>query len=244
MIIEELKRRWWKKVVENGLENVEVTVKVRGLSPKEAIGEPDQKDFPLYKGHEVMIQAEFKGVLGQAFTDEPTYYEGRLKNIYQLKLQTNRDRGLFIAVANAIYRYLGLITNTVHCKNEGPELCGKKIAEYLASSLSPETKILMIGLQPAIAYHLSSKFRNFRVTDMDPANIGQVRRGVLIESYKTNAEAIAWSDVILATGSSIVNNSIDEILKLSVGKRLIFYGVTIASAAYEFNFERLCFTSS
>jgi len=28
---------------------------------------------------------------------------------------------------------------------------------------------------------------------MDPTNIGQVRRGVLIESYEANAEAVAWS---------------------------------------------------
>jgi len=244
MIIEELKRRWWKKVTENNLENIEVTVKVRGLSPEEAIGRPTQKDFPLYRGREVMIQAEFKGAFGQAYTDEPSYYEGTLKNIQQLKLFTNRNRALFIAVANATYRYLGLVTGTVHCKNMGPELCGRKIAEYLASNISSEAKILMIGFQPAIAQYLSSKFRNFRVTDMDPTNIGQVKRGVLIESYEMNAEAIAWSDVILATGSSIVNNSIDDILSLGKRKKLIFYGVTIASAVYEFNLERLCFESS
>jgi len=46
MIIEELKRRWWKKVVKNDLENSEVTVKVRGLNPEEAIGKPAEKDFP------------------------------------------------------------------------------------------------------------------------------------------------------------------------------------------------------
>jgi uncharacterized protein (DUF4213/DUF364 family) len=172
------------------------------------------------------------------------YYEGNLKNIQQLRLSTNRDRALFIAVANATYRYVGLVTGTVHCKDRGPEICGRKISEYLTQSLPSEAKILMIGFQPAIAHHLSSKFRNFRVTDMDPTNIGQVRRGVLIESYEANAEAVAWSDVILATGSSIVNNSIDEILSLCEGKKLIFYGVTIASAAYEFNLERLCFASS
>jgi len=126
MIIEELKRRWWKKVVENDLENSEVTVKVRGLNPEEAIGKPAEKDFPLYRGREVMVQAEFKGAFGQAYTDEPMYYEGNLKNIQQLRLSTNRDRALFIAVANATYRYVGLVTGTVHCKDTGPEICGGK----------------------------------------------------------------------------------------------------------------------
>jgi uncharacterized protein (DUF4213/DUF364 family) len=244
MIIEELKNRWWRRVVENNLENVNVVVKVRGLSPEEAIGRPAQFEFPLLKGREVMIQAELNGALGQAYTDEPKYYEGSLRSINQLKLSTNNERGIFIAAANATYRYLGLITNTVHCKNEGPELCSKKIAEYLASTIKPDAKLLMIGFQPAIAYYLSKKFNNFRVTDMDPTNIGQMKHGILIETYESNRDAISWSDVVLATGTTIVNNTIDDIVRLSKGKRLIFYGVTIASASYEFNFERLCFNST
>lgn len=244
MLIEELRRRWWGRVLENGLEDFGVIVKVRGLSPEEAIGKPRQTDFPLYRGREVMVQAEFKGVFGQAYTDEPFYYEGGLKDVQRLKLTTSRNRAIFIAVANAVYRYLGLVTNTVHCKDEGPDLCGKRIAKYLASSVPPGCKLLMIGFQPAIAYHLSGTFKNFRVTDMDPANIGQVKSGVLIESYESNKEAIEWSDVVIATGSTIVNGTIDEILRLCHGKRVIFYGVTIASAAYEFNLERLCFESS
>ncbi len=243
MLIEELKRRWWMRVSASNLQNSEVTVKVRGLSPEEAIGKPAQADYPLYKGCEVMIQAEFRGALGQAYTDEPCHYKGRLKDIQRLELYTNRDRALFIAIANATYKWFGLVTNTTHCKNEGPEICGRKIAEYLASDAPSQAKVLMIGFQPAIAYHLSKNFEKFRVTDMDPANIGQVRRGVLIEPYERNREAINWSDIILATGSTIVNNTIDEIISLCRGKKLIFYGVTIASAAYEFSLKRLCFTS-
>lgn len=244
-LIEELRRRWWKRVLANNLENSEVTVKVRGLSPEEAIGRPPQADFPLYRGREVMVQAEFRGTLGQAYTDEPFYYEGNLKDIEQLKLTTNRNRAIFVAVANATYRYLGLITNTIHCRDEGPDLCGRKIAERLASSIPHECKLLMIGFQPAIAYNLSRTFKNFRVTDMDPTNIGQVKRGVLIESCEKNKEAIEWSNMVIATGSTIVNGTIDEILRLcrEKKKKVIFYGVTIASASYEFGLKRLCFES-
>jgi len=53
---------------------------------------------------------------------------------------------------------------------------------------------------------------------------------------------MAWSDVVIATGSTIVNNTIDEIIELCKGKLLMFYGVTIASAAYEFGLKRLCFS--
>jgi uncharacterized protein (DUF4213/DUF364 family) len=101
----------------------------------------------------------------------------------------------------------------------------------------------MIGYQPAFTYHISKSFKNFRVTDMNSSNIGQVKDGVLIESYEANREAIGWGQAVFATGTSIVNNTIDEIISLSRGKKLIFYGVTIAAAAYEFGFTRVCFES-
>ncbi|MEM0011279.1 MAG: hypothetical protein QW424_01120 [Candidatus Bathyarchaeia archaeon] len=94
-----------------------------------------------------------------------------------------------------------MITNIIHCRDEEPDLCGRKIrkiAECLTSSVPRECKLLMIGFQPAIAYNLSRIFENFRVTDMDPANIRRVKRGVLIKSYEKKKEAIKWSDIIVA----------------------------------------------
>jgi len=244
VLVEELKERWWRRVTESGLRGCEVVVSVRGLKPEEAIGRPPQGDYPILRGREVMIQAELEGAIGQAFTDEPRRFEGSLEDIYRMRLSTNGERAVFVAVANATYRHLGLVGNTVHCRDEGPEVCGRKIAESLASMATPETKLLMIGFQPSIAQSLSKRFRNFRVTDMDPENVGRVKRGVKIEPYEANREAIAWSDMVLATGSTIVNNTIDEIIELCKGKPLIFYGVTIASAAYEFGLKRLCFSES
>ena len=242
VLLERLKEKWWEKVRRSGLSECEVVVSVRGLKPEEAIGRPRQSDYPIVRGREVLIQAELKGAIGQAFTDEPQRYEGSLEGVYGMSLSTSGERAIFVAVANATYRYLGLIDNTVHCKDEGPEICGERIADYLASMATPETKLLMIGFQPSIAQNLSKRFRNFRVTDMDPENVGRVKRGVKIESHEVNREAIAWSDVVIATGSTIVNNTIDEIIELCKGKPLIFYGVTIASAAYEFGLKRLCFS--
>jgi len=39
------------------------------LSPEEAIGNPEDRDYPLIVGKERLMQAEFRGALGQAFTD-------------------------------------------------------------------------------------------------------------------------------------------------------------------------------
>lgn len=244
MIIEEFKKRVLEKIMANNLQHLKITVNVKSLKPEEVLGKPSRRGFPLCRGREVMVQAELDGSIGQAYTDEPADYDGSIISACALPLTTNRNRAIFIATANALYKHLGLISNSKHCKDEGPEICGRKVAEHLRREFPPETKIVMIGFQPAIAHHVSSVFKNFRVTDMDQDNIGQVREGVLIESHKMNKEAIAWSDVTLATGSTMVNGTIDEIVESCKGKRLIFYGVTIASAAQEFNFERLCFASS
>ncbi|GAI33155.1 unnamed protein product, partial [marine sediment metagenome] len=53
----------------------------RTLTPQEVIGKPERDDFPLLKGKEVMLQADFKGSLGQAFTDMPGNYSGSLREI-------------------------------------------------------------------------------------------------------------------------------------------------------------------
>lgn len=241
MILKELKERWWRKVVEHNMESEATFIRVRGLKPEEAIGKPCRVDYPLLKGREVMLQAEVRGAYGQAFTDEPSDYLGDLSSLHMMTLNTNRDRALLVAAINATYKYLDLVTNTRHCINEGPELCGEKVATELNSIFYPNTNIAIIGFQPALVYHISRSLKNFRVTDMDPDNIGRTKEGVTIEPYKSNRKVIAWSDVVIATGSTLCNNTIDDIIDWSREKHLFFYGVTVSVAAYEFNFRRICF---
>lgn len=158
-----------------------------------------------------------------------------------MPLNTNRNRALLVATINATYRYLGLVTNTQHCRNEEPEFCGRRIAIELISKLPIDSKIAIIGFQPALVYYLSREFKNLRVTDMNPDNIGRIREGIVIEPYIVNQEVISWSDAVIVTGSTLVNNTIDNIIEWSKGKKLFFYGVTISAAAYEFDLMRFCF---
>ena len=78
-------------------------VNVRSLTPQEAIGNPERDDFPLLKGKEVMIQADFRGSKGQAFTDMPGNYSGTLRDIFELPLINNFQRAIFTASINAVY---------------------------------------------------------------------------------------------------------------------------------------------
>ena len=76
-----------------------------------------------------------------------------------------------------------------------------------------------------------------RVLDMDPDNIGSKKYGATIESPDNTAEAVAWADLLVVTGTTIVNGS----LPVFVGEKpVIFYGTTIAGAAHLMGWERFC----
>jgi hypothetical protein len=244
MILDELKRAWYDRVSSHDLEGEQVTVRMRPLKPEEAIGRPMRKGYALLRGREVMIQAELRGAVGHAFTDEPTAYLGPLAEFNRLPLDTNASRALLVAAINATYTFLGLIEGTKHCKDSGPEICAASIAEYLAKKHGSETKVVMIGFQPAIAYHMSGTFKHFRITDMDHDNIGKTSQGTTVEPHEQNRSAIESADLVLATGSTLVNGSIDDILAWAGPKPLYFFGVTIAAAAHELALNRLCFAAT
>jgi hypothetical protein len=241
MILEQLKQAWYDKVLSHGLEGEWVTTNMRPLKPEEAIGRPTRDGYPLLQGKEVMIQAELKGAVGHAFTDEPTQYHGPLAELNRYPMDTNAGRARLVAAINATYALIGLVSGTKHCRDAGPELCAAKIAGYLGEKHSSESEAVMIGFQPAIAHHMSETFRALHVTDMDRDNIGKPRQGILIESYERNETAIESADLVLATGSTLVNGSIDNIAEWTNDKPLYFFGVTIAAAAYELALNRLCF---
>jgi hypothetical protein len=240
-MIDELKKKWYSKAIEHQLEDSRVSVTTRPLKPEEALGKPTREGYALTKGKEVLIQAEIDGAIGHAFTDQPSTFQGSLSQFRNLPLDSNRTRAQLVATINATYSLLGLVSATRHCRDEGPELCGAKIAKNLADKHAPDDRILIIGFQPAIVYHMSKEFRNLRVTDNDADRIARRMHTVTIESSEQNEKIIESSDLILATGSTLVNGSIDDIVKWSLGKWLYFYGVTIAAATHEFELNRLCF---
>jgi uncharacterized protein (DUF4213/DUF364 family) len=222
----------WK---ENGLLDEPVSVTARALSVEEAIGNPDGTDFPIQKGKEKLVEAVFKGEKGQAFTDEFNNYQATLGDVAELPLDSNRNRGIFIAVLNAVMRSLGKADRTIHCRDAGPTICSKQLNEFIATNYD-NPKITLAGCQPAMIQALAKDF-SLRVLDMDPDNIGQERRGVLVEGPETSDEAIAWADLLLVTGTTIANDTIESFLN---GKPVIFYGTTISGAAQIMGWQRFC----
>ena len=130
----ELKHRFSELLENEGILKERVDINTRSLTPEEAIGITERRDFPIITGKDVMVQAECMGALGQAFTDAPSVYRGTLKDICALDIETDsHDRGLFIAALNAVMKHLGKVECTVHCRCDGPEQCAADAAEYISS---------------------------------------------------------------------------------------------------------------
>ena len=97
-------------------------------------------------------------------------------------------------------------------------------------------RIAFIGYQPAMIERLSETF-SLRVVDLDKDNIGASRFGLVIEGPEKTEDVLSWGDVILATGSTCVNGTIDTFLD---NKPVVFYGVTIAGMAALRGYPRYC----
>ncbi len=216
-----------------------IQITTRALSPQEAIGDPSRQDYPLLNGKEVLINAEFAGCHGQAFTDQPDAFSGSLTDVLALPLDTSHNLAIFIASLNAVMNHLGQITEVIHCKNDFPEQCGKKCLEFIRQN-HPGAKIGFVGFQPAIIDHLRHDFK-LRILDLDVNNIGKVKYNTLVEDgLLALDDVLAWCDIVIATGSTVANATINSLLKAQ--KPTYFYGTTIAGVAKLCNLERLCFT--
>ncbi|WP_270301042.1 Rossmann-like domain-containing protein [Terrisporobacter petrolearius] len=229
-------------IKENNLDNSDIVINSKTLTPQEAIGIVKRKDFPIIVGKDVMVQAEFQGAIGQAFTDSPSAFRGNLKEILQLDLlNDSHGRGLFLASLNAVMCKLNMATNTIHCKNNDTEICAEKFADYVRENFENK-KIALIGYQPAILEHLA-KENNIRVLDLNPDMVGQNKYGVLVEDGAKDYEnvVINWSDVVLCTGSTLCNGSLVNFIDIE--KEVVFFGTTIAGAANIFDLKRACFCS-
>lgn len=188
-----------------------------------------------------MIQATFRGSRGQAFTDAPTLFQGSMQEILELDLiHDAHGRSLFIAVVNAVMAYLGLCTGTVHCRTEGPELCAQDMLQYLRKHYPDCCHIAQIGYQPALLEMLSGSEYMVRVADLNPANVGKVRYGVLVEDGVSARESLlAYADLILCTGSTVCNGTIVDYLELDT--EVLFYGTTMSGVAPLMDLPRVCF---
>jgi hypothetical protein len=239
-IIQSFRHRFEEIVRDNDLLSEGVQVEVKPLTVKQAIGTPERQDFPIQKGKERILEARFKSGAGQAFTDSFRDYEGTVSGLLGLDLTDRFNASVFCAAANAILRHLGSIQGTVHCRDQEPSRCAPKLADYLAGKHPAARKVALVGLQPAMCEALAQNYE-LQVLDLDPDNIGQEKAGVLIrDGRKYLQDVISQNDLVVATGSTLTNNTIDDILQAAGKRPVVFFGITISGAAELLGLERFC----
>ena len=230
-----LRERALRLCRDSGIPNQTVTVKARTLSTEEAIGNPEADDFPLQKGKERLVQARFGSGTGQAFTDRFGDYEGPLMEILAMPLDNNYRRAVFVAALNALLHHMGRISGTIHCKDREPADCAGQLAAHLKKRYG-KVKISQVGFQPRMVEAISEAFA-VRLLDLDPENIGTRKFNVLVEGTEAQEDVIEWADLLLVTGSTVANGTIESFLGR---KPVIFYGTTVAGAAHLMGWERFC----
>jgi hypothetical protein len=243
-ILSESKDTFLEIVRKNKLDEVEVSVLVKILTPFEAIGEPGRRDFPIIIGKERVIEAEILGARAHAFTDSPKEFIGKLREILNLPLRSNRERAIYIAALNAALKSLHLAEGTLHCKDDEPERCASEISSYILKKWG-EIKVGLIGLNPAIAEILVSTFgsKNIKITDLNKENINTLKYGVEIwDGNEMTEMLIRSSDVILITGTTFVNGTFDSIIACirDCEKDYLTYGVTGVGVCKLMYLNRIC----
>jgi len=228
----------------NGLYDVSVSVLVKTLTPEEAIGKPGRRDFPIIIGKERVIEAKVLTARAHAFTDSPGEFVGRLSEILDLPLSSNKERAIYIAAMNAVLKYLNVAEKTVHCKDEDPEQCAKEIASHILKRWG-KVKVGLIGLNPAIAEMLTKTFgkENVTITDLDKQNINSLKFGVKIrDGNEMTEELIKQSGVIIVTGTTLVNGTFDYLINCiwNYKKEYLIYGVTGAGICELMGLNRIC----
>ena len=231
-----MRKKFREVIKQYNLANSPIKVKAKALSKKEALGDPIHDDYPLLKGKESLMEADFLGSKGVAYSDMCADFEGNLESIVNIDLKNNYYRAVFIAAINAVLKHLGLIELTEHCRDNGPIDCANQLKNFLNETYSNK-KILLIGFQPRFAEALTEKF-DTKIVDLNSDNIGKKINGVSVESENKTEELINQSDLLFVTSSTFVNGTASKFI--IPGKETIFYGVSGAGPTYLLNLERYC----
>lgn len=199
------------------------------------------KEYAIAKGKEVIMECVFKNAKAHVFTPSPFKGSIRLREVLELSLNTISERSVFYGSLNAVMRHLGIIERTVHCRGDVPLKCGKALAERIIDEYG-DVPVLLVGYQPAFANALSKAMSRLHVTDMDPGNVGKRIGRTVVVDHKANEDLIDEVELVLITGSSIINSTFWGIWRKTreKGKDIIIYGVSGAGAAKIFNIKRHC----
>ncbi len=242
--LEKTREKFGKIIKDAGLSDTEVTVRVKPTTREEAAGMPGHRNLPIVLGKERVVEAKVMGVRGHAFTDTASEFVGTLDDVIKLELTSHRNRAIYIAALNATLNKLKMTEATIHCKRGEPAMCSEVLARQILEK-HDKTKVGVIGFNLDFVKKQVEYFGagNVRATDLNPDNIGKKVDGVEIKDGRTaNEELINFADVVLFTGTTLVNGTFDYLYDRvrELGKDYLVFGVSASGPGELLNFKRAC----
>jgi hypothetical protein len=238
VILEQAKQRLIETIGKLNIHDRRINITCKTLTSEEAIGNPLHDDYPIQLGKERIIEADFMGKKGQAFSDSYFNYSGKVSDILALNLETNARRAIFISSLNAIMAHLEMIPEALHCKDDDLMRCADHFFNFVKIQPLKTNNVLLVGLQPRLLEKLTM-LKNVRVCDLNPDSIGKSKCGVVIDGPERFSVNAKWAEAIFATGSTIVNGTSDEII--GADRDTFFYGVTITGVASLLGLKQICY---
>ena len=201
-------------------------------------------EYAIARGKEYMMECKLSNVKAQVFTSKPFIGSMSIGEVLDLDLNSIVNRSIFYCALNAVLRYLGLIKGTIHCRGEEPVKCAGMISKEIWNKHG-DKPLLIIGYQPAIVREVVDRFSKVFVTDMDPVNIGKRINNVVVMDSSIELDLIDQVEIVLITGSSVINSTFWSIYdRIMEKKRIIYlYGVSGAGVSYLLDIPRLCYYS-
>lgn len=198
-------------------------------------------EYALMRGKEFLVDCRVDHYHGEAFTDSPKPFKGKVIEVARMALGECGDRAIFFATLNAVLRAIGEIDRPIHCRKIDAERCGHHLAEYILNRFG-RVKVAHIGFQPGHVKASKAVFDEVYVTDLNPENVGKVKFGIEILDGSMNEDVIRKVDVACITGSAIVNGTLFKLLEWckGYGTKYILYGVTMKGAAKLLGYEVFC----
>ena len=247
-LLQEAKKRFVTELKagqgERDLDLKSEVVVTRSLNPKEAIGDPKRDDFPIQRGKEHLMQASFKGALGQAYSSDASDFHGNLEDVLALPMQSIFERAVLVASMNAV-----LPLSQSDRWDSALQECRPEGVFFASGSLPSGEESRVRGTSGPSACNSRSDDKVGRTGSGDSLGSGRSGRRVLWrkdpgrhEFREDIREVSACFYYRIDSCQRHYRRSEEDAIEH--GTKVNFYGSTISGAAFLLGLERWCLCST
>jgi hypothetical protein len=227
-----------------GLLGAKVGVEVRPVQRQGTRGPGGNGGTATVTGERVLVEAALDGTTGEAFADSAEEFSGLLREAFEVSFDTESNRAVFLAAANAALRRLGHLDEATHCREHLGRTCGDQIASIIWDRWG-DVPVALIGMNPKIAVSLIETFgpQNVRLADLDSEKVGTVLLGVEVQDAEMDIETIMQqARIAVVSGTLMVKGAFDRIYDEARRNRrfLAVYGATGAGICSLLEINRVC----